>query len=469
MKIGRRSFVIVAVALAGTAAVAATTLGLRRSAHHEPDPGPRIHAHFDHTPVLQEPFAQPQDVTRTCLSCHPKAATEIMATAHWRWLGSEVTVPGHAGTTRIGKKNLINNFCISIAGNEASCTKCHAGYGWADTTFDFTKQDCLVCHERSGSYAKGSAGMPAKDVDLLAVARTVGYPTRENCGGCHNYGGGGQGVKHGDLDNTLLNPYPDDDVHMGREKLLCIDCHAGPAHNIRGRAFSVSVEDQNGVDCSDCHVGHQHHDERIDRHVSAVACQSCHIPTYAKRLPTKTFWDWSKAGDKNRADDEHHYLKIKGEFVYDQDIVPEYYWFNRSMNRYLIGDHLDPTKVTNINQPRGDIRDKTARIWPFKVHRALQHYDADNLVLLPPVTGGKGGYWTEFDWDKALRLDSEALGLAYSGKFGFTRTQMFWPLSHMVTPKEQALTCSDCHGPNGRLSWESLGYAGDPITTGGRR
>ena len=32
------------------------------------------------------------------------------------------------------------------------------------------------------------------------VAQNVGLPARENCGGCHFYGGGGDGVKHGDLD-----------------------------------------------------------------------------------------------------------------------------------------------------------------------------------------------------------------------------------------------------------------------------
>jgi hypothetical protein len=29
---------------------------------------------------------------------------------------------------------------------------------------------------------------------------------------------------------------------------------------------------------------------------------------------------------------------------------------------------------------------------------------------------------------------------------------MFWPLTHMVAPKEQALDCVACHAPEGRLS-----------------
>ncbi len=431
-----------------------------------------VRTHMDHGPFFPDAFALPQDVTRACLKCHADAATDVMKTAHWQWLGGEVTVPGHAGRTRIGKKNLLNNFCISISGNQASCTKCHAGYGWKDASFDFAQADnvdCLVCHERSGTYVKGDAGLPAKGVDLQAAAKSVGFPRRENCSVCHSYGGGGQGVKHGDLDSSLENPTGDDDVHMGRLGFNCVDCHRTEAHDVRGRAFSVSVEDEHGIACEDCHREPPHGDARLNAHLDSVACQTCHIPTYARRLPTKQFWDWSKAGDATRPDDPHQYLKIKGEFVYDHDVVPEYAWFNRSVDRYLLGDRMDPAGVTDINRPRGDLHDRTAKIWPFKVHRAMQHYDKKLDVLLPPVTGGEGGYWHDFDWDKALRLGAKAAGIEYSGEYGWAKTAMYWPLSHMVAPKEKALRCDDCHGEKRRMDWKALGYEGDPMTAGGRR
>jgi hypothetical protein len=38
----------------------------------------------------------------------------------------------------------------------------------------------------------------------------------------------------------------------------------------------------------------------------------------------------------------------------------------------------------------------------------------------------------------------------------------------MVAPKEKALACDACHGDRGRLDWRALGYAGDPMQTGGR-
>lgn len=461
-----------AAALLVLGVAAAAVLVSNRPAPAQVAPGfeKKVRPHFDHTPVIPASFDSPQAVTRRCLECHP-GAVAVMKTAHWLWLGEKAPIAGREGTHRIGKKNLINNFCIASRGNERSCTKCHAGYGWADDTFDFTKAenvDCLVCHERTGTYVKGTYGLPTKESDLVAAARSVATPGRENCIGCHAYGGGGQAVKHGDIDSSLLHPATDVDVHIGKLGFLCVDCHTAPDHQLRGRAFSVSAEDAHGVSCEDCHKTPKHPDPRVDTHLASVACQTCHVPTYARKLPTKQTWDWSKAGDPSRKDDTHSYLKIKGEFSYEQDVVPEYRWFNLTVSRYLLGDRIDPAGVTPINLPQGSIADRTAKLWPFKIHRAKQPYDAGNLYLFPPVTGGEDGYWTNFDWDNAFRLGEKASGLKYSGKFGFAATEMYWPITHMVAPKEQALGCADCHGEKGRMDWKALGYAGDPMVVGGR-
>jgi octaheme c-type cytochrome (tetrathionate reductase family) len=462
-----------ALAAAVAAATVAVALAATRPWAAPAAPGftRAIRPHFDHAPVVPASFDSPQAVTRACLSCHPDAAT-VMRTSHFLWLGEETRIPGREGTHRIGKRNLLNNFCIAIRGNEKGCNRCHAGYGWVDDRFDFEAAenvDCLVCHERSGTYTKGPGGLPTAATDLVAAARSVGTPGRENCLGCHAWGGGGQAVKHGDLDSSLLHPPADEDVHMGKLGLLCVDCHGGRGHDLRGRAVSVSVATDPRLSCAGCHGEHPPHaDARIDAHLSAVACQTCHVPSYARKIPTKATWDWSQAGDAARKEDPHGYLRIKGEFTYEQDVVPEYRWFDLTVGRYLKGDRIDPEGVTALNPPQGDITDRDARIWPFKIHRARQPYDAGHRYLFPPVTGGAGGYWTTFDWDSAFRLGAEASGLPYSGKHGFARTEMFWPLNHMVAPKEKALGCGDCHGERGRMDFEALGYAGDPITHGGR-
>ncbi len=46
----------------------------------------------------------------------------------------------------------------------------------------------------------------------------------------------------------------------------------------------------------------------------------------------------------------------------------------------------------------------------------------------------------------------DAAGADYSGEHGFIETNMYWPLSHMTAPKEEALSCDACHNPDGRLS-----------------
>ena len=300
------------------------------------------------------------------------------------------------------------------------------------------------------------------------MAKSVAKPTRSNCGGCHFNGGGGNAVKHGDLDGSLFFPTENIDVHMGRHDFECVDCHKTNGHDIRGRAMSVSVDNQNQVFCSDCHDEDVHQDERINAHVDTVACQTCHIPQGAVRDATKMHWDWSTAGQDNIPEDPHEYLKIKGSFVYEEDFMPEYHWSNGNAGRYILGDKIDPEKTTSLNQPQGGISDPDARIWPFKVHRANQIYDSVYNHLIQPKTVGEGGYWTEFDWDLAARLGSEAAGLPYSGEYGFVPTEMYWPLSHMVAPKENALQCTDCHSEGGRMDWEALDYFGDPLRWGGR-
>ncbi|MBM4422719.1 MAG: tetrathionate reductase family octaheme c-type cytochrome [Chloroflexi bacterium] len=436
---------------------------------------PQHKTHVSHADLMPGPYATGQEVTQACLECHSDSATQVMATSHWTWESQPFTVPGRPEPVTIGKINQINNFCISAQGNQKSCMSCHAGYDWqegAENT-NLTKPenvDCLVCHAQSG-YAKGQYGNPADGVDLAAAAQSVAAPTRNQCGKCHFNGGGGNGVKHGDLDETLYYPAAETDVHMGEYNLLCTDCHVTQDHQIKGRLvadnYTISPDEQ--VACADCHAANLHADERLNTHAQTVACQTCHIPSMATKDPTKVYWDWSTAGLGLQPDDHFEYLKIKGSFEYASNVQPAYLWFNGNLAyRYLLGDTIDPNKPTSINLPAGDIDDSAAKIFPFKLHVAKQPYDTGYNYLLAPVTAGPDGYWTTFDWDSAFRLAEERMGLKYSGNYSFAETWMYWPTTHMVQPKENALQCNDCHSANGRLDWQALGYPGDPMEWGGR-
>lgn len=424
----------------------------------------RTRPHLDHSGFFKKEIKTPQEVTLKCLSCHKNAATDVMKTSHWTWAGGDVMRNGKL--VRIGKKNLINNFCISVGGNWETCTKCHAGYGWKDKNFDFNKQenvDCLVCHDGSGTYTKSKEGLPDPKVNLAVAARSVRAPYRQNCGACHFNGGGGMGVKHGDLDDSLLNAAEETDVHMGKLNFQCIDCHKTKAHLIPGKVNATYTEASRveRFDCTTCHTAVPHKDNRLNSHVDRVACQTCHIPQFAKKYPTKMEWDWSTAGGTQK-EDPHHYLEIKGSFIYKENVPPEYAWFNGKMDRYVTGDKLTSKTDQAINKPIGSREDKTAKIWPFKVHRGKQTFDPVNNILIPPVTSGVDGFWRTLEWPEAIQKGADIAGLPYSGKYAFIGTHMYWPITHMTAPAKKALTCLQCHSKEGRLDWKALGYERDP-------
>jgi hypothetical protein len=74
-------------------------------------------------------------------------------------------------------------------------------------------------------------------------------------------------------------------------------------------------------------------------------------------------------------------------------------------------------------------------------------------VLAIPHLFGKDAdaYWKSFDWGRAIRTGLAATGQPYSGHYGFLETEYFWPITHMVAPKEEALACGDCHAREGRM------------------
>jgi len=433
----------------------------------------------DHADYIEGPFETPQEVTETCLMCHEDAGTEVMETRHWKWLGPEFDAGDERGVIQLGKQNFINNFCISVPSNWPRCTSCHISYGWKDDTFDHSDPnniDCLVCHEQTGTYAKEAtgAGMPVDGVDLVPVAQSVGASTRRNCGVCHFDGGGGSGVKHGDLDDSMYQPSRELDVHMGGLDFTCTECHTTDAHSIAGAGHGSKAENTNHISCLDCHDTEVHEKSILNDHVRTLACESCHVPTFAREEATKTWWDWSKAGEdrdtETDAQGREIYNRKKGAFVWEKNVIPTYVWSDGSAAYYMMGDKIDPARPVRLNTISGGISDPDARIAPFKVMRGKQPYDTEHRHLITPHLFGKDGYWKTFDWDSASRIGMKETGLPYSGSVGFVETEMYWPINHMVAPAEDALHCTNCHGRKGerRLDWKALGYSRDPITRGSR-
>ncbi len=449
----------------------------------------------DHTKfeALQADFKNGPEVTRACLGCHTEAAKQIHQTQHWTW---EYRNPDTGQV--LGKKHVINNFCTAVASNEDHCSACHIGYGWADREFDLTVEenvDCLVCHDTTGAYKKlpGLAGHPNYETmewppksgrlrpptDLKKVAQHVGKTSRKTCGACHFRGGGGDAVKHGDLDSSLETPARYLDVHMDAEGLNfnCAKCHVTDGHEVAGSRYGPTASDTNGVQvrganthrnpatCQACHGNGPHSgNAKLNDHTRKIACQTCHIPAYARGpRHTKMSWDWSTAGKLDEQGKrirtrnsigKVHYDSNKGHFTYDRYVIPQYQWFNGKVKYTLFGDRVDESGVVKINEFLGGPDDPDARIWPLRVFRGKQMYDKGLKTLAVLHTAGNDdtAFWKNHDWDKALTAGMKAVDAEYSGTMGFVETEMSWPITHMVAPKEDALKCEQCHTKKGRLA-----------------
>ncbi len=459
------------------------------------------HSKFE---ILKKDFASGPEVTEACLSCHTEADDQVMHSIHFEW---DYTHPQTG--QKLGKSNVINSFCGAVAGNEPRCTSCHAGYGWEDINQPPPQQetavDCLVCHDRSGQYTKSAAGAghppldpvkpgtktitgaPAWAVDLTKAAQSVGQPGRDNCGNCHFYGGGGDNVKHGDLSSALYSPPKEVDVHMSPdgENMTCSTCHVSDQHQWAGSRYAVNAVDphhdkplkpgerRDVATCESCHGESPHPVNlkgiKLNDHVDKIACQTCHIPEFARGgVATKTVWDWSTAGklddagkpfalhDFTQSDgaELHSYVSTKGDFEWGENVVPHYAWFDGQVEYATHDRTIDPSRTVDVNLIKGDPSDGSSRIWPFKRMEGRQAYDSKlNHLAYTHVWGPTTdtAFWTNFDWGRAVEAGMKAAGVEYSGEFGFVDTHMYWPITHMVAPAEQALDCASCHAEEGRL------------------
>jgi octaheme c-type cytochrome (tetrathionate reductase family) len=482
---GPRLLAALAFALALLAPWLGAAAGAPANATSPPD-----HSKFA---ALQENFASGPDVTRACLTCHTGAAKEIHKTQHWKW---EYVNPATGQV--LGKRHVINNFCTSAASNYGGCATCHVGYGMKDEGFDFTSEqnvDCLVCHDTTGKYKKqsGLAGnVYAKDIelppgsgnvikgsDLKTVAQRVGKTSRMTCGSCHFNGGGGDGVKHGDLDGSLEVPEKALDVHMDADgnNFTCATCHKTEGHQVPGSRYAPTAQDKGGAHlrgkadtnnpgtCQACHGQAPHKKSaKLNDHTAMVACQTCHIPTFARGgTPTKMSWDWSTAGKRGPdgkplvvKNEEGHvvYNGIKGDFVMAEKVVPEYIWFNGTVRYTLPEDKIeDNGRPIPITRFEGSADDGKSRIWPVKLFRGKQAYDPVNKTLVVTHLAGNDdtAYWTNLNWEKAVAAGMATVHRPFSGKVAFISTESMAPITHMVAPAKDALQCQACHASGGRL------------------
>nr|WP_320131096.1 hypothetical protein [uncultured Holophaga sp.] len=395
----------------------------------------------------------------TCEVCHPGKASEFLKTVHWKHASRVSRVENLEPRLEYGMKNRIYTMCN---GNDivnklkeipaspstgkrkyTGCDTCHPG----DHLHEMDSRgpeaeaaiDCLVCHSSAYDASlrkpyRNPQGQVAMGQDRsLKAALAVGRPSVKNCMTCHESAGGGTLVKRGFAYDRQH------DVHAAKG-LVCVDCHKGKEHRVpTGTDPNNWASDGLSVTCDSCHTLKPHKDADLDRHTARVACQTCHIPKTGGAF-AKDFTHWEQQSDKFF---EPTTLRREA-----NETTPVYAWFNGSVaNR------------PDFIGPKGSRKDPKSRITPFKIFQGKAYFDRKTGRLLsmdfaPPMSNG--------DTLAGVASAAKTLGIkSYDPVPGWQT--IYFGSNHLVAPKAKALSCENCHAPNGVLNWQALGYSGTQL------
>lgn len=423
------------------------------------------------------------DGTATCLECHEAEAASFFHSQHYQWQGD---APGivNADGQKLGKINTMNDFCTNPLANwigpstnpdgnvvAQGCSKCHAGLGLKPeptlSRAQLENIDCLICHAagyRRDLYADDQGGWRWKPIlwknqaGLDSVAKRISLPQRAMCLRCHAGAGGGPNYKRGDIEYALADCDSSFDVHMGKG-MDCIVCHAGEDHRVRGRGADLSGTDfpQRPLSCAtaECHGEAPHQNKVLNRHAARVACESCHIRSFAKVDATDMVRDWSRPFHVVEGN------KYSATITKETNVTPVYAWFDGRTRLQKMGEPI--AKRTDgsvgIMAPVATRDDAAAKIHPFKLHRAVLPVLTEKQWIIPLAVEE---FFADGDIDKAVH---EAAHVAYgleAPAYEWVNTTRYMGIFHEVQPASAALRCAECHGAEGRLDWQALGYAKDP-------
>jgi len=373
----------------------------------------------------------------TCLVCHKEYGEDFATSIHNTWLGIATNITGKEGTAT-GKRVGVNEFCVAITSNEGMCGKCHAGYGLPEGNISVAKIDCLICH--APNYKKTATG-PDPSINATAAAKNVTLPTREMCLRCHATAGGGNNRKRGDLELAMgaSSVSEDLDVHMSAD-MTCQDCHTFEDHHVSGRGMDLRVDDTTtAVSCDDaeCHGSEPHPEGSLyNLHADKLYCTACHITSYGKVEPVEVARNWELPF-------------LPGMLTKESNPAPIHVWWNRTSE---IMDLADPVVlddgVVAMAKPGGGINDPESRIYAARLHRGRQPWNGTYMLPFNVPTA------------KATHNITQAIlettGVIYD-PVQYVNATRYMGLFHGVSPKEDALTCIDCHKDH-KLDYEALGY-----------
>ena len=420
----------------------------------------------------------------TCVACHRAEAEDMHGSVHYQLSGPTPNVPNIPGTA--GKDDGgMNTYCGAITtSRDVTCAGCHTSYGQKATAEMTNEQlnniDCLMCHQinyarkASGPYeqvpAIGQDGLPRSitlpvedengfhfmpdeskmTISLVEAAQTAGPTTRATCLRCHANAAGSDGAKRGDLSSVTVNPPLASDVHMSLqgEDFSCSECHDAGGHRVSGRGLDLRPNDTEELAaCESCHSERPHDDynarngESRDVHAERVACQTCHIPTYAKDVSTEMARDWLDPEWWPGAFGGQGGWK-PGE-VRATNAIPTYRWFDGTSEVYVLGQapKQNANGAYEFGLPLGSVSSDGAKIFPMKEHTSISARHDATGQMVPHSTEV---YFRTADFAAAVQAGMDQAGL--SGAYTIVPVHTFQTINHGVEVSDNALACLACHG-----------------------
>ncbi|MGB5735283.1 MAG: hypothetical protein WBM40_12670, partial [Thiohalocapsa sp.] len=340
------------------------------------------------------------------------------------------------------------------------------------------------------------AGSPAAFMAISAIeaARTVHATTRKSCLNCHAGAGGGDGTKRGDISSALVDPDPHTDYHMssGGKGMVCADCHAAGDHRIIGRGVDLRPNDVPArLTCTSCHEDRPHGDydsrdgRARDTHAGHVACQTCHIPTFAKGVATEVARDWEDPHYSDAAcNGRGGWLPREDKAA---DLTPTYQWFDGTSEVYYLTEpvagNVPTIPLSNqqasslglangsdayvLGMPNGSVASDGAKLAPMKEHlgKVALNTKTNTLVAHSTFEFFRTGNFQLAVLSGLAQMD----GMDASDPYQIVGVHTYQSINHGVEPADEALACGACHsslsgGPvrmdlKGELGYELKGPA----------
>ncbi len=416
-----------------------------------------------------------------CQTCHYSQVNDMFGAVHYQWQGSGAKMIN--GDPVQGKiTDAMNAFCINILGNFGACGSCHIGLGALPSATQSQAQldniDCMLCHQKdykrkknvtTGLYEPDTANMT---ITMDQAVQTLHKPVKSNCLQCHAKAGGGDAVKRGDIalaSGTTADTTYDRHMATAGGNFACQKCHTFTNHHVAGRGSDIRpLDSTTAVTCSSatCHPTKptSHTTSAVVKHVARVACQTCHIPTYAKNASdttateaTETSRDW-RVSEWNATLNRWEPTPTKA-----NNLKPAYAFFNGTSWGYNLNDAVKIVGgLYRISEPVGSIADATtaSKLTPFKYKTAWQPVTTGQTTNVLIGLSTKDYFLTGV-YDTAVKAGLTNMGLPSTTPYTTVQTDEFLMLNHQVpSATGNVLACTSCHISTTatQMNLQNLGY-----------